>query len=99
MQNAVLTIKDVRAWLQAQPVDAVIGVRAHCARCPLAEYLYTVGYTNVEIGLTACWVNAVQYLLPHWAYRFIMQIDNPELQFRGPVTAGEALRVLDEVTQ
>jgi hypothetical protein len=86
--------------LTTQPADAVVGKRASCGRCPLAEYLrVTTGAPVVEVGGLTYGVRNAWYDLPHWAQRFIVRIDTLDQPFHGLVTAGEALRVLDEVTQ
>ncbi len=101
--NEIMTIDGVRAWLTTQPADAVVGKRASCGRCPLAEYLRSKTQASfVEVGAETYAPHGWQgtwYPLPHWAQRFIVRIDALNQPFHGPVTAGEALRVLDEVTQ
>ncbi len=95
------TSDSFRVWLAAQSANTVVGIRAHCGRCPLAEYLRAITHHQVAevVGVVTYGVGSTWYDLPHWAQRFVARLDDLEHPFRGTVTAGETLRVLDEVTQ
>ncbi len=92
-----------RAWLAAQEPSAGVGHVWTSTDCALAHYLnesrggrWTVGCCAVDVGRDR---ERVREPLPGWAWTFLERIDRLRSVHHGdaPLTAREALRVLDSV--
>ncbi len=93
--------EEFRAWLAAHEPATDVGHVWTSTDCALAHYLndsrggrWSVGCCAVDVGLNR---ERVREPLPDWAWTFLARIDRlrPMRHADAPLTAGEALEVLD----
>jgi len=81
------------------PADRVVGQRCTTTDCPLARVLRVMhGTHGIFVSPDDYVLNGVRHTFAPALIDFVTRID-ARGERADPVTAGEALRVLDEVTQ
>jgi hypothetical protein len=100
LEQLLATPEPFRAWLTESRAWR-IGFRGDCGACPVAEYLYTQGYQQVQV--TSQFAHAWTYVgelclqLPPWCDAFIRAVDHSGPRGSGILRA-TALRLLSETT-
>jgi hypothetical protein len=97
----ILDREEFRLWLVAKEPDEVVGVPVNGQGCAIANFVHEV------IGLERGSICQDMYVFwsdpfvpargpsPWWAAKFIDRFDAPHT--KGPVTAKQALEMLDEI--
>lgn len=97
----VLTPARFRAWLEEQPVGALVGFTDSPSQCPLARYISAERDGAFVVVCGALEVGGHFVMPPRWVYDFQAEVDGPSEQddvpLGRPVTREEALRLLNEV--
>jgi hypothetical protein len=88
-------------WLAQQPAETVVGETCSGYNCPIAKYLNQHGVEKVDVA-SDCIIypdpDRLEYVLPEWVKEFIAQCDAIDSRNIVPVTASEAIAILESET-
>lgn len=88
--KSVLDFNEFSHWLSMKPSDQAIGTPRCSGKCPIANYLISLGFTHVNVTQNyAAWFDGRnhQQSLDLYFLKFVKYIDF----FKEPVSAGVAL--------
>lgn len=98
------TVAGFRAWLESKDPDAVVGRCRESLKCPVAEYVLSLGYSKVVVCSARCEAYLDQWSV--WRFfefagelaalgKFVRTVDT---SMSTTVTASMALNILKRIT-
>lgn len=93
------------SWLKSKDKNTIVGIRCDLCLCPIANYVEeTMGpFSALRVRQGSISTIGEEITMPSWGTKFIDRIDHgKDWSFNDPdgrvVYAGEAVRILEEIT-